>query len=268
MCRRPSFIRRLSARAAVAVWPTKQHLSGSSSTSHRSSSSASGSNVFHDGTSTSSSVHVDEFYAKGERVYLPAKTLVGILALSTTIPFLIGYFGPLLVLHGLVVSKTIVHQGTIVLPPQEVVTELEASNEERLPIPSVSEGKHVPLTLYTSKMFPSAGSATSNTVQIDRSSSASTFQLESKISDSDPISQSQNTSYQQQPVESSIEIGEDEESTDNSHDSDLHLPAGQHLLVDIKNVDSEFLNSEQRLATAMVELITESQLTLLSYHCQ
>ena len=51
-------------------------------------------------------------------------------------------------------------------------------------------------------------------------------------------------------------------------DSDgLHLPAGQHLLVDIKDVDSDFLNSEQRLATAMVELISASKLTLLSYHC-
>jgi S-adenosylmethionine decarboxylase proenzyme len=51
-------------------------------------------------------------------------------------------------------------------------------------------------------------------------------------------------------------------------DSDgLHLPAGQHLLVDIKDVDSNFLNSEERLATAMIELINESKLTLLSYHC-
>lgn len=268
MCRRPSFIRRFSARAAVAMWPNKQHLSGSSSTPPQRSSSASGSNVLDYGTSTSSSSsasdHANE--SASEKIHLPAKTLFGILALFTTIPFLIGYFSPLLVLHGLGVKQAIVHQGRIMLPPQEVVMEPEASNEERLPIPSVSEGKHVPLTLYTSKMFPSAGSATSNTVQIDRSSTTSVFQLESKVSDSNP--QSQNVSYQQQPVESFEIGGEEEESNDNSHDSDLHLPAGQHLLVDIKNVDSEFLNSEQRLATAMVELITESQLTLLSYHCQ
>ncbi len=57
---------------------------------------------------------------------------------------------------------------------------------------------------------------------------------------------------------------------DYSHNSDedgLHLPAGQHLLVDIKDVDSNFLNSEESLATAMIELIDESKLTLLSYHC-
>ena len=52
-------------------------------------------------------------------------------------------------------------------------------------------------------------------------------------------------------------IGEDEE----------HLPAGQHLLVDIKNVDADFLNSEERLAEAMVEVVALSELTLLSYHC-
>ena len=50
-------------------------------------------------------------------------------------------------------------------------------------------------------------------------------------------------------------------------DDEEHLPAGQHLLVDIKNVDGEFLNSEIRLAEAMVNLAAGSELTLLSYHC-
>ncbi|EED87997.1 predicted protein, partial [Thalassiosira pseudonana CCMP1335] len=42
---------------------------------------------------------------------------------------------------------------------------------------------------------------------------------------------------------------------------------GQHLLIDIKGVDYHFLNSEKRLAQAMIDLINESKLTLLSYHC-
>jgi len=46
-----------------------------------------------------------------------------------------------------------------------------------------------------------------------------------------------------------------------------YLPAGQHLLVDMKHVDSDFLNSEVRLAEAMVSVVNESKLTLLSYHC-
>jgi S-adenosylmethionine decarboxylase proenzyme len=48
---------------------------------------------------------------------------------------------------------------------------------------------------------------------------------------------------------------------------DLHLPAGQHLLVDIEGVDESFLNSEERLSKAMVDTVTEAGLHLLSYHC-
>jgi len=50
-------------------------------------------------------------------------------------------------------------------------------------------------------------------------------------------------------------------------DSEEHLPAGQHLLVDMKNLEADFLNSEPRLAHAMVETVKAGGLTLLSYHC-
>ena len=46
-----------------------------------------------------------------------------------------------------------------------------------------------------------------------------------------------------------------------------HLPVGQHLLLDIRHVDSSFLSSEERLAKAMLEVVNECGLTLLSYHC-
>ena len=46
-----------------------------------------------------------------------------------------------------------------------------------------------------------------------------------------------------------------------------HLPVGQHLLLDIRNVDAGFLASEERLATAMLEVVNQCGLTLLSYHC-
>jgi hypothetical protein len=38
-------------------------------------------------------------------------------------------------------------------------------------------------------------------------------------------------------------------------------------MVDIKNVDGAFLNSEPRLARAIVDLVSEADLPLLSYHC-
>jgi S-adenosylmethionine decarboxylase proenzyme len=48
---------------------------------------------------------------------------------------------------------------------------------------------------------------------------------------------------------------------------DLHEPAGQHLLVDIKGIESDFLDSEERLSKAMVDTVTAAGLTMLSYHC-
>lgn len=46
-----------------------------------------------------------------------------------------------------------------------------------------------------------------------------------------------------------------------------HPPSGQHLLVDIANVEAAFLDSEERLADAMVTTVKETGLTMLSYHC-
>jgi len=46
-----------------------------------------------------------------------------------------------------------------------------------------------------------------------------------------------------------------------------YRPAGQHLLVDIRNIASSFLDSEEALSQAMVDVVRESELTLLSYHC-
>jgi hypothetical protein len=39
------------------------------------------------------------------------------------------------------------------------------------------------------------------------------------------------------------------------------------LMVDIKNVNGVFLNSEHLLSRAMVDVVNEAELTLLSYHC-
>jgi len=46
-----------------------------------------------------------------------------------------------------------------------------------------------------------------------------------------------------------------------------HPPSGQHLLVDIANVATDFLDSEERLSKAMIETVKETGLTMLSYHC-
>jgi len=46
-----------------------------------------------------------------------------------------------------------------------------------------------------------------------------------------------------------------------------HEPAGQHLLVDIKGIEAAFLDSEARLAEAMVDAVKAGGLSMLSYHC-
>jgi len=56
-------------------------------------------------------------------------------------------------------------------------------------------------------------------------------------------------------------------STQDDEESDIHEPSGQHLLIDIKGVESAFLDSEERLAHAMVESVKAGGLTMLSYHC-
>ena len=128
-------------------------------------------------------------------------------------------------------------------------------NRNKLPSPVVLPGKEVPFTSYASKSFNVAGVSFSDTVHIDRRPAGGSDQ--GQCSQEDRLDEEKNSQ------------GEARVS-DYSHNDDsdgLHLPAGQHLLVDIKDVDSEFLNDETRLAMAMIELINESKLTLLSYHC-
>jgi len=117
-----------------------------------------------------------------------------------------------------------------------------------LPDPKMRDGKHPPETIYTSKTFgkPGAtGSSQSRWIVTDAGK-------EQCVDLPDHECPNNNTPP---PVDSNITDGE------------VHLPAGQHLLLDIENVDGSFLNSEERLAHAMLELVGECGLTLLSYHC-
>jgi len=126
---------------------------------------------------------------------------------------------------------------------------------KQLPAPTVIPGKEVPPTTYTFKHFPVEGSTKVYDLHLDRSSA----NLDDKHEHVRMLGE-----YSEIPSDDS---SDDEESIDELMEG-LHLPAGQHLLVDIKNVDPIFLNSEDRLAEAMIQLVDMSKLTLLSYHCQ
>ena len=109
-------------------------------------------------------------------------------------------------------------------------------HEVQLPTP-VRINDKVPSTMYTStQLLPLLAAKTSHSVHMDRNV---------KLSDTgDNISNDENTNHVHQ-----------------------HLPSGQHVLVDLKNVDPVFLNSEERLAEALVQLAIISKVNLLSYHC-
>ena len=138
-----------------------------------------------------------------------------------------------------------------------------------LPVPVLPDGKDAPRTLYTAKNFDtSSGSSTSSSIHLETKQKRNDkLQKSSVCSDNDDL----NDTTQQQCSQLSTPELTSPTRTDNvekdSEGAEEYLPSGQHLLVDIKHVDGTFLNSELRLAQAMVDVINESKLTLLSYHC-
>jgi len=161
------------------------------------------------------------------------------------------------------------------------------------------QGKEFPNTKYTGKNFDtSIGDASSLYLQRGPSSTTTSSTTTSTTDDNDETttenekcdhvtndctqcsrgsgsqSDNQKDDIQSTNNDNSNDNDNDNDNNDNEDDEDddeddedLHLPAGQHLLVDIKNVDSNFLDSEKELAQAMVDVVNESALTLLSYHC-
>lgn len=142
-----------------------------------------------------------------------------------------------------------------------------------LPNPQLSQGKEVPRTLYTAKNFDTAIGASTASVYLERpmenvshSTGGGAGQDTSSYCKADE--NGQKACSRGGGVESiaHVNVISSDDAAQSSKEA-LHVPAGQHLLVDIKNVDGTFLNSELRLAQAMVDVVNQSKLTLLSYHC-
>lgn len=121
--------------------------------------------------------------------------------------------------------------------------------EQFLPTPKVSPDKVVPPTVYTTMNFDT------------RSSVVSSQWLDNGAKSTTPPSDAM--------APANLKLVPTKNNTDYDYDADEeeHLPAGQHLLIDIDGVDGQFLNSEKQLATAMLDMVDTSGLTLLSYHC-
>ena len=125
-----------------------------------------------------------------------------------------------------------------VVGPKQTVE--DSRDHTGLPTPILKEGKVMPHTTYSSRNFDTSKSAPDSRFVID-----------------DGANHIASVSISADDLLNNIDVVDEAE----------HLSEGQHLLIDIANVDSSFLASEERLADAMVELIDECDLTLLSYHC-
>ncbi|KAL3914464.1 MAG: hypothetical protein SGILL_006093 [Bacillariaceae sp.] len=139
----------------------------------------------------------------------------------------------------------------------------------KLPNP-VLKNKPIPNTIYTSMNFDTARSSTINSRWVvmegddetQEGSEATVNIVGSSNETCDASSSDESCSTCSRGKEAAPTAPSTEEE-----DEEEHLPAGQHLLMDIRNVDSAFLASEERLATAMLDVVGDCGLTLLSYHC-
>ena len=144
-----------------------------------------------------------------------------------------------------------------------------------LPTPKAQIGKIIPNTIYTTKNFDTRLSAVIASQWLQP---ADEDQEEENNNNNNINNHEDGSSPNASPTNDNINVPDPlngklsfDENNDNEAQYDMdeeqHLPAGQHLLVDIDGLDSSFLNSEARLATAMISLVDNSGLTLLSYHC-
>ena len=140
----------------------------------------------------------------------------------------------------------------IIEPQKRLIEENQALSELiqntpqlKLPNPIMKGGLEPPKTAYTSKNFDTARTATTN----------SRFIVTDVGAESD-----------EKAKECRFPEISNKDTTENE-DEEVHEPKGQHLLVDIANVDSAFLASEEMLSVAMLDLVKQCGLTLLSYHC-
>lgn len=138
------------------------------------------------------------------------------------------------------------------------------------PPPELISGKEAPKTKYTSMISGDVLSATSNSATLhllvdkDSGSSLNKQNEEVCIQTAEGDSKCSFEGFNEADYEA---LNQQLEASNDTESEEDHLPAGQHLLIDIERVNSEFLNSEVRLAKAMVDVVNESKLTLLSYHC-
>merc|ERR1740124_1583740 len=170
--------------------------------------------------------------------------------ISLTIALTVGRIARVILIDGSFAAQTYETPAATVentmTPPDDI--------QMALPTPLLLEGKSVPTIIYTAKHFDTSKAATTTSQFLEKQD----LTMGKPTDDEDDTS---TTIAAEEPT--CGKSGSEGECADESQ----HLPAGQHLLVDIANVSYSFLNSEVRLAQAMIDVVNLSKLTLLSYHC-
>ena len=144
-------------------------------------------------------------------------------------------------------------------------------NSIMFPSPELITGKEAPKTKYTSMVSSNVLSSTAGyaTLHLDAESSLNDIE-EVCIQTDDGHSKCSIDGFNEEDYEAAFQQMEEEANANanaSNDEDEEHFPAGQHLLIDMERVNSEFLNDEVSLAKAMVDVIHKSKLTLLSYHC-
>ena len=188
-------------------------------------------------------------------VDLRAKFILLTIVLTTGIAFGVG-----LASNFVFLSKTKLHVPTYPKVNKSKSLKTKAS------FPSIrvskDKGMEVPRTTFTTKMFPQKASATSHSAHLDRREL-----FHCNVSTIESIHAVKKYGSEELEQDSEDEDERTMEGNDQSGTDHLHLPSASHLLVDIKHVDSQFLNSQEKVAQSMVHLVEKTELALLSYHC-
>ena len=182
-------------------------------------------------THQSSKSHVSQGTSgRSYLVRIPPHFILLTLVIVCGVAFSVGTISRVVLLSSMGIHPSAYPSNT----PASIQSDVE-NLKHYLPVPVRINDKELPPTTYSStQVLPQVGATTSHSVHMDRKVK---LYYENNITNDGDTNQEQ------------------------------HLPSGQHLLVDLKNVDPTFLNSEQQLAEAMVELAIISKVNLLSYHC-
>jgi len=206
-------------------------------------------------SSAASSSSTSSLTSSPYKMLLSGRFLLGTLALSCLVSFSAGRVCHHILHEGVKrVRSTIRTSAGSEVPYGAPPSPLPSEHQSHpvLPHPVLPEGKPVPSTMYSSKQFDTSMTVSSDNIL---------------LSHPPHLPQGHDHSATVEITEAGESRAALKELIPEDYVEELHQPAGQHLLVDIENVDGLFLNSEERLAEAMVTLVQESGLTMLSYHC-